>query len=47
MKNIKNNISALIVFFVIGLGITIWIIGAFHGAKKHEVKPFDQAFGCE
>lgn len=45
MKKITSNLGVLVSFLIPVLAITIWIIGAFHGTKKHEVKPFDEAFG--
>jgi hypothetical protein len=45
---IKRFFGFILIFFIKSIGgflIIIWLIGAYHGGGRHDVKPFDDGIG--
>jgi hypothetical protein len=45
MKKINEYLGNFLLVIGGGVVITLWIIGFYHGSKRHEAKPFDDALG--
>ena len=42
--NLKEKLNDALVYIIPILLIGLWIIGAFHGKKKHNIDPFSSSF---